>query len=98
MLWQLKQLFLSECESTVPGSERAIEIHLVDPLGATRSGAVPEPDLSALFQTATLTETGLIAEDAVLWSLSLSCEKLRRTDSRKVHQYYLTVRVVCALA
>ena len=44
LLWQLKQLFRLECESTVPGSERAIEIRLcVDPLDATRSGAVPEP-------------------------------------------------------
>ena len=43
LLWQLKQLFLRECESTVPGSERVIEIHLcVDPLDATQ-GAVPEP-------------------------------------------------------
>ena len=44
LLWQLKQVFLRECESTAPGSERDIEIHLcVDPLDAMRSGAVPEP-------------------------------------------------------
>ncbi len=92
MLWQLKQLFLSECESTVPGSERAIEIHLVDPLDATRSGAVPGPwTYQRFFKTATLTETGLIAENAVLWSLCLSCEPHR------VH-HYLTVRVVFTLA
>jgi hypothetical protein len=44
LLWQLKELFLRESESTVPGSAQAIEMHLcVDPLDATRSGAVPEP-------------------------------------------------------
>ena len=44
LLWQLKQLFLRECESTVPGSAQAIEIRLcVDPLDATGPGTVPEP-------------------------------------------------------
>ncbi len=72
-------------------------IHRDSPLrgSARRHGAGCGPravGLSALFQTATLTETGLIAEEAVLWSLCLSCEPLRRMDS--VPQYYLTVRVV----